>query len=168
MEIGLDLADWFTTILGDLFDSDLLTRILVIILYVLIGGWLYSRYFPFLDKKYMPKEVGKVHQVVRGLASGAGMGFITVIMLLCVAIFLIGTGVSLGVVPDDSLQDGNKIATVLAFIIGLTMVSLTLSFYLKKIDRFLQGVSKEDYEFSKLVEFMEKMDYTITFHDEEE
>ena len=168
MEIGLGMVDWFTTILGDLFDSDLLTDILVIILYVLITGWLYSRYFPSLDKKYMSKEVSIVHQFIRALATGVAFGSITVIMLLCVAIFLLGTGVSLGVLPPDTLASGNKIATVFAFIIGLTMVSLTLSFYLKKIDRFLQGVSKEDYEYSKLVEFMKKMDYTITWHDEEE
>ena len=116
----------------------------------------------------MSKEVGSVHQYIRSVSTGFGISMITWIIILCVAIFLLGTGVSLGVMPPDTLASGNKIATVFAFIIGLTVVSLALSFYLKKIDRFLQGVSKEDYQYSKLVEIMKKLDYTITFNDEEE
>ena len=156
------------SVLGGLFEHDLLTDILVIIVYVLIAGWLFSRYFPILEKKYMSKEVGSVHQYIRSVSTGFGISMITWIIILCVAIFLLGTGVSLGVMPPDTLASGNKIATVFAFIIGLTVVSLALSFYLKKIDRFLQGVSKEDYQYSKLVEIMKKLDYTITFNDEEE
>ena len=161
MEIGLSL-------IRDLFDQDLLTNILVITTYVLIAYWIFSRYFSYIEKRYMPKEAGWVHQSIRAISTGFGMGMVTWIIILCVAIFLLGTGVSLGVVPEDTLASGNEIATVFAFIIGLTVVSLTLSFYLKKIDRFLQGVSKEDYQYSKLVEFMKKMDYAITFNDEEE
>ena len=123
-------------LLENLFEHDIVADMLESLIYILIVIWLIIRYHHLIGRALT--GVGFWQLSIRGFAIGSSFGFITLILMMCVKVFIKGTGVSLGALPADTLADGNSITTVVAFVIGLTLVSLALSFYLKEIDQFLQ------------------------------
>jgi len=90
------------------------------------------------------------------------------VVVISVWIFFLGTSVSLGLYPNNTFAEQSMILVIPFFLIGLTLVTLSASHFLKKLDRYARGISDEVHNFEKLKDFMQKMDYTITFNDEEE
>ena len=137
MDIGLSFP-------FELVKSEIFSEILIFTIYILIVCWLVGRY---THRIRVILDCNNLIQLsIRGFAVGSTLGIITYFFMICAAVFFLGTGVSLGVMPQEALAGGNGIVTVFSFIIGLTVVSLCLSFYLKKIDQLLRGSTYKEEE----------------------
>ena len=128
----------------ELVESEIFSEIIIFTIYSLIVCWLVGRYTHrirvFLDCNNL------IQLSIRGFAVGSTLGIVTYFFMICATVFFVGTGVSLDVMPEEALAGGNGLITVFSFIIGLTVVSLCLSFYLKKIDQLLRGPTYKEEE----------------------